>query len=769
MKGTGMRINFKAKLLLFTLPILLVPTIGLVFFFINNFNSLTRFSLERNAAGIRQSNQVYLTNLASDKARLISLQFKRAVDSVTILGKAAQKVVDNYGDLSGLDDLYRTRLFRDSIITYKGAITNAKSDPVNVLIPPSVASHPRARSYLRTTSLLNLLIGPVFDSNENNIFVYFVGDRDDPVTRAYPNINLAEMLGEGLDTLFWKDFFKENVPFWERYYTDESFRASVTASVGSPVTFDPPYEDAAGQGKIFTLFYPLWNSQKNAFAGVAAADVSLAKILANVMNVHVAKTGYAVLINGDGEIIAMPDQADKSLKVKTEKIERNSLTYYYRSLSSSQDAGIQKAYARIMGYKSDYMTVPMDDGQSHVLVYASLDPINNTQYKTDSWKVLINVPERETLDTLFQTYGAITSLNSRTTIISLIVVAAIVAIVTLFTFFIAGRITRNIAQLSLAAERISRKDYSFDLQIRSRDEIGELGGAFLQMSREIKGYTEHLEELVRERTEELEKAFQEISHLNDKLKDENLRLSAELDVARRLQLMVLPGREELSAIKDLDIACMMNPADEVGGDYFDCFRSNGSVKIGIGDVTGHGLSAGVVMLMAQTAIKTISLMGEPDMKRFISLVNKVLYSNIMRITEDRSMTLSLIDYRDRTATIVGQHESVIICRADGQLEVKDTKELGMFIGFEPDISRFIGEVRVPLETGDVMVLYTDGVTEAVNARNEEFGLPRLCDVVATYHGRPSASILEAVLERLRVHIGKTKVHDDISLMIVKQR
>jgi len=764
-----MRISFKAKLLFFTLPILLIPAFGMVIFFLNNFNSLTRFSLERNAAGIRQSNQEYLTNLASDKARLISLQFKRAVDSLTIFGKAAQKIIDNYGELSPLDDVYRTRLFHDSLIPYKGAITNPKSDPVNVLIPPSLASRARARGYLQTSSLLNLLIGPVFESNENNIFVYFVGDREAPVTRAFPNINLAEVLGDGLDTLFWKDFFKENVPYWERYYTDKSLSAAVTAAVGSPVTFDPPYEDAAGQGKIFTLFYPLWNYSKNQFAGVAAADVSLAKILANVMSVHVARTGYAVLLNGDGEIIAMPDQADKSLKVKTDTIERNGLNYYYRSLSSSQDQGIRKVYDEIMGHASGFITVPMDDGQSHVLVYASLDPINNTQYKTDSWKVLINVPERETLGTLFETYGAITALNSRTTLLSLIVVAVIVAIVTLLTFFFAGRITRNIGQLSLAAQRISRKDYSYDLQIRSRDEIGDLGGAFMQMSREIQGYTAHLEDLVRDRTEELEKAFQEITHLNGKLKDENLRLSAELDVARRLQLMVLPGRQELSAIKDLDIACMMNPADEVGGDYFDCFTSDGSVMIGIGDVTGHGLSAGVVMMMAQTAIKTISLMGESDMKRYLSLVNKVLYSNIMRIADDRSMTLSLIDYRDRTATIVGQHESVIICRADGRLEVKDTRELGMFVGFEPDISKFVAEVKVSLGAGDLMVLYTDGVTEAVNGTNEEFGLARLCDVVTTFHERPSEDVLEALLERLRAHIGKAKVYDDITLMVVKQR
>ena len=161
------------------------------------------------------------------------------------------------------------------------------------------------------------------------------------------------------------------------------------------------------------------------------------------------------------------------------------------------------------------------------------------------------------------------------------------------------------------------------------------------------------------------------------------------------------------------------------------------MTFGIGDVTGHGLSAGVVMLMAQTAIQTISLMGETDMKRFISLVNKVLYANMARITEDRSMTLSLIDYKDRVATIVGQHESVIVCRKDGRVQVKDTNDLGMFVGFEPDISRFVHEFKVSLDSGDTMVFYTDGVTEAVNGENEEFGLKRFCAAVGELHQQPA--------------------------------
>ncbi len=764
-----MSISFKAKLLLFTLAVILVATAVLVFYFIGSFNAITRFSLEQNKEGIERTNREFLTNLAQDKARLTSLQLKRAVESISILGKTTQKLLDNYEDLSKVQDLYQVPLFRDNLVPYKGALTNPPGEPVNVLIPPSLTARPRARKLLKVSALLSPVIGPVFESNENNTFVYFVGDRESPVTRAFPNINLAEYLGEALDFLFWRDFFQDNVKHWERYYQDRALQEQVNAQVGSPVTFDPPYEDAAGQGKIITLFYPLWDRKADRFAGVVAADVSLAKIVENVLSVHVAQTGYAVLLNGKGEIVAMSDQAGSQLRVRVEEIQRNGLKYYYRSLGTSQDSGIQASYQQILDGESGFLTVKMNDGETHILVFASLDPINDTQYASDRWKILINVPEREILATLFETHQAISTQSSRSILLALVFVAGIVMVVIVATFFIAGTITKSIGQLSLAAQKISRKDYDIELDIRSRDEIGQLGQAFTSMSRDIKGYTAHLEDMVRERTEKLQQALQEISVLNGRLQDENVRLSAELDVAKRLQLMVLPGSRELAAIQDLDIACQMSPADEVGGDYFDCFQSNGSVKFGIGDVTGHGLSAGVIMLMAQTAIKTVALMGERDMKRFLALVNKVLYSNIVRISEDRSMTLSLIDYHDRTFTVTGQHESLIVCRRDGRIELLDTADLGLFLGFEPDISRFVGETRLALEPGDALVLYTDGVTEAVNEKNQPFGIRRLCQAVALHHEKPAATILERVAALLKAYIGSSKVHDDFSLMVIKQR
>jgi len=102
---------------------------------------------------------------------------------------------------------------------------------------------------------------------------------------------------------------------------------------------------------------------------------------------------------------------------------------------------------------------------------------------------------------------------------------------------------------------------------------------------------------VQERTAELGKANAAITTLNPQLQAENLRMGAELEVTRKLQHMLLPTAEELHQIADLDIACYMEPAAEVGGDYYDVLQHNGQIKIGIGDVTGHGLESGVLMVM----------------------------------------------------------------------------------------------------------------------------------------------------------------------------
>lgn len=260
------------------------------------------------------------------------------------------------------------------------------------------------------------------------------------------------------------------------------------------------------------------------------------------------------------------------------------------------------------------------------------------------------------------------------------------------------------------------------------------------------------------------------THLNLKqLKAENLRLAAELEITRQLQQMLLPRERELKAISGLDIAGFMEPAEEVGGDYYDILKHNGSIKIGIGDVTGHGLESGVLMVMVQTAVRTLLSNNETDPTKFLNVINRTIYDNVQRMNSDKNLSLSILDYQQGQLRLSGQHEEMIVVRADGTLERIDTIDLGFPVGLEADITDFVAQTQVQLHPHDVVVLYTDGITEAENLAGEQYGIDRLCEVVRVNRQHSAQQIKQAVVDDVRSHIGQQKVYDDITLLILKQK
>lgn len=267
----------------------------------------------------------------------------------------------------------------------------------------------------------------------------------------------------------------------------------------------------------------------------------------------------------------------------------------------------------------------------------------------------------------------------------------------------------------------------------------------------------------------LEKANKQILALNDLLKLENLRMSSELDVTRKLQQMILPKDKELALIVGLDIAGFMEPADEVGGDYYDVLQQNGRIKIGIGDVTGHGLESGMLMIMVQTAVRTLLQSEENDPVRFLDILNRTIYGNVQRMSSDKNLTLLLIDYVHGKLILSGQHEEMIVVRKNGMLERFDTIDLGFPIGLEEEIFDFLSQKHIDLQEGDVVVLYTDGITEAENEERQLYGLDRLCEVICQHVDEPAIAIRQAVIADLRSHIGTQKIYDDITLLVLKQR
>ncbi|MBN1888115.1 MAG: SpoIIE family protein phosphatase, partial [Thermoflexales bacterium] len=224
----------------------------------------------------------------------------------------------------------------------------------------------------------------------------------------------------------------------------------------------------------------------------------------------------------------------------------------------------------------------------------------------------------------------------------------------------------------------------------------------------------------------------------------------------------------------LDIAGFMQPADEVGGDYYDVLKHKDSVKIGIGDVTGHGLESGVVMLMLQTAVRLLHTLEIDDPAHFLDALNRLLLANLGRMKVERGVTLALLDCdAGRLAApgrlrLSGQHEQLIVVRASGQVELQDTLNLGFPLGFELDLASFVNEAVIDLQRGDGVVLYSDGITEAENEAGELYGLEHLCEVVKTHWAKPAEAIKEAVVADVRDFIGQQKVYDDLTLLVAKQ-
>ncbi|MEH2068264.1 MAG: PP2C family protein-serine/threonine phosphatase [Nostoc sp.] len=266
---------------------------------------------------------------------------------------------------------------------------------------------------------------------------------------------------------------------------------------------------------------------------------------------------------------------------------------------------------------------------------------------------------------------------------------------------------------------------------------------------------------------ELERANQEIKLLNEKLTAENLRMGAELEVTKRLQQMILPQPEELE-IEGLDIAGYMEPADEVGGDYYDVLHTDGVTTLGIGDVTGHGLESGILMVMTQTAVRTLKEIREYDSVKFLDALNRTIYKNVQRMNSEKNLTLAVLNYSKGNLSISGQHEETLVVRNDGKIERIDTMDLGFPIGLDDDIADFISHATVELQPGEGVVLYTDGIPEAYDIDKKQYGVEQLCEAISQNWHNSAQDIKDAVITDVRRHIGKQKVFDDITLLVLKR-
>lgn len=246
---------------------------------------------------------------------------------------------------------------------------------------------------------------------------------------------------------------------------------------------------------------------------------------------------------------------------------------------------------------------------------------------------------------------------------------------------------------------------------------------------------------------------------------EKTRLAKEMEIAERIQLSILP---RTLSVPGLQISAQMLPASEVGGDYYDVIPCpDGGCWIAIGDVAGHGLPAGLVMLMVQSAMSAL-VRGLPNAtpRDLVTTLNRLLFDNIRnRMRSDEHVTfMAARYYPDGRFVYAGAHETMILLR-HGQTECELVETAGTWLAIIDDISGAIKDQSISLHEGDVLCLYTDGITESFDEKRQQFGLSGLCGVIAENRERPIADVQAAIVNRVRSW--STTQTDDLTLLLLR--
>ena len=332
----------------------------------------------------------------------------------------------------------------------------------------------------------------------------------------------------------------------------------------------------------------------------------------------------------------------------------------------------------------------------------------------------------------------------------LVVIAALFIVIQLVALTMGVALARSITgavhELFAGTERVRQGDFTHRIDVKAHDQLGELAMSFNQM-------TESIEHLLQTEAEKK-------------------RLEEELRIARDIQMSLLP-RGPLQ-MPGLEVTALCVPAREVGGDYYDFFPlGDRRVAILVADVSGKGTSAALYMAELKGLLLSLAQRYQSPRELLIE-VNRILSDNL----DSRSfitMTYGVIDLSANVMTYCrAGHTPMIYLPARGPLRglAQTLQPAGLVLGLRIDgiqekFTSLLEEDTISLERGDVFVLYTDGVTEAMDGDGELFGDNRLRRIVEEHGHLRSAELRERILREVESFVGEADQHDDLTLILIK--
>ena len=494
------------------------------------------------------------------------------------------------------------------------------------------------------------------------------------------------------------------------------------AKEAETLIFTDTYLDGYGRGETISCAAPFYDAADN-FAGVVSMDVLISDINDSVIAMDHVNGAYAFLLDTNGKVIAAPEAFRDTVGNNIVTDDKTRLHGIADQILSGKSgiAATDQAY---------YAYAPIEGIDWILGVYFPTSVITE---KTDDITAVISENTSNTAQSIQ---------NSILLAITIFVAGFIIIVIGVYFIskVFADRVVQPLQILQKDVQMISEGNLEHRAKIIQDDEIGELANAFNNMSASLQEYIKNLSSVMAEKE----------------------RIGAELNVATQIQADMLPSIfPAFPEREEFDIYATMQPAKEVGGDFYDFFLiDDDHLAVVIADVSGKGVPAALFMVIAKTLLKNRAQMGDSPAKVLEVVNNQLCENNKAEMFVTVWFGVMQISTGKVVAANAG-HEKPIIRKADGEFEIFKDKHGFVMGGME---GMKYKEYEFEIEKGGCLFVYTDGVPEATSSDSELFGMERLVQVLNEEKDAPLPDILKSVKGSIDKFVKDAPQFDDITML-----
>ena len=488
-------------------------------------------------------------------------------------------------------------------------------------------------------------------------------------------------------------------------------------------TYVDPY------GVICTTCAQTYKNANGNIIGVVATDILLSTMVDDILSMRIGETGYAFLLDNNGRYLAHPHYND---------LDPNALENAqggYKDVLTSMAAGesdVRQAVINDTNYYIAYAPLPVTGWSLGIAV--EFDEIISGALLMKS-----NI-DNQALETKEQIRSMLNSVMFRFIVLTCIIIIAVL----ILSILVSGSVTKPMIQLTNSVIEVGKGNLDSKIDINTKDEIGVLANCFNKMTDDLKVYISNLSKVTAEKE----------------------RIGAELNVATNIQASMLPCIfPAFPEHEEFDIYASMRPAKEVGGDFYDLFLvDKDTLAILIADVSGKGVPAALFMVIAKTLIKNNAQNGLSP-KDVFDKVNNLLCAN----NNEGMFVTAFMGYLDipsgRLTCVNAGHNPPLLLKDNSFRWVKIKR--GLVLGGMEDMR--YKEETLTLEKGEMIFLYTDGVTEALNPENELFSEARLMDIADKSKNGSLKEFTVSVKTEIDAFARGAEQADDITMLVMKYK